>query len=197
MFWYNKKVTFMTSLALIRKKMGLAERMVADQAGLSRSNLRGLESPGQKSNPTLKSLAKLASQLNRNLVVLAVPESCFSDYSTLAVSYKALRDGSESWKIHYMDFVDQFRSTLDPRLLLLPPTQDLSRQLTALLASIVLELSHEAKIDPPLWALKNYFLPEPWFVSGMQSLKAIALIESPLFFRQNNIFVQQNILSRA
>ena len=37
----------------------------------------------------------------------------------------------------------------------------------------------------------------PWFVSGMENLKAIALAESPLRFRIRKIFVLSNFLSRA
>lgn len=40
-------------------------------------------------------------------------------------------------------------------------------------------------------------LPEPWFVAGVENLKATALVESPLPFRRNNIFVLGNFLSRA
>jgi hypothetical protein len=40
-------------------------------------------------------------------------------------------------------------------------------------------------------------LSEPWFVSGMENLKASALLESPLPFRRNNVFVLGNFLSRA
>jgi hypothetical protein len=38
---------------------------------------------------------------------------------------------------------------------------------------------------------------DPWFVSGMESLKAIALVESPLPFRLRKIFVLENFLSRV
>jgi hypothetical protein len=40
-------------------------------------------------------------------------------------------------------------------------------------------------------------LPRPWFVAGVENLKATALVESPLPFRRNNVFVLGNFLSRA
>jgi len=55
----------------------------------------------------------------------------------------------------------------------------------------------ELGVESPPWAMRSYYLPEPWFVSEVESLKAMAIQESPLFFRRNNIFVLDNFLSRA
>ena len=88
--------------------------------------------------------------------------------STQAVAYRVLNQGFESWKIHFMNFVDEFRRTLDPQLLLLAPPKELDMRLKALLASTVLSLCTESGIDAPSWARKMYYLDEPWFVSGMQ-----------------------------
>ena len=52
-------------------------------------------------------------------------------------------------------------------------------------------------MDAPAWAAGCHFLPEPWFVSGVESLKATALVEAPLAFRRNNVFVLGNFMSRA
>jgi hypothetical protein len=38
---------------------------------------------------------------------------------------------------------------------------------------------------------------KPWFVAGMENLKAIAVAESPLRFRIRKIFVLENFLSRV
>ena len=40
-------------------------------------------------------------------------------------------------------------------------------------------------------------LATPWFVAGVENLKALALVESPTHFRKRNIFVLGNFLSRA
>lgn len=96
-----------------------------------------------------------------------------------------------------MNLVDEFRRTLDPRLLLLPPVRDLALELKALLASIVMSLCGEAGMNVPGWARKRHPLPTPWFVAEVESLKAMALVESPLPFRRNNIFVLDNFLQRA
>ena len=40
-------------------------------------------------------------------------------------------------------------------------------------------------------------LDRPWFVSGYESVKASALIESPVPFRSRNVFVLANFLERV
>ena len=106
-------------------------------------------------------------------------------------------NGFDSWKIYFFNFVDEFRKTMDPRLILLPPIEALDKKLYALLSSIVRYLCNEIHTTPPDWALKRHFLSTPWFLSGMESLKATTILESPLEFRNNNNYVQNNFLNRA
>jgi hypothetical protein len=174
---------------------GLSERLAAAKAGISRATWRALASGSDTVG--LQSLEAAARLLGLNIAIVLIPRETQSDYSTVAVSYKVQRDGPPSWKIHFMDFVDEFRRSLDPGLLLLPPSRDLSLELRALLAGIVLTLADEVGMAAPLWARKRYELPRPWFVAATENLKAMALMESPLPFRRNNIFVTSNFLSRV
>jgi hypothetical protein len=66
----------------------------------------------------------------------------------------------------------------------------------ALLNSTACALAAEFGDAPPWWAVHPLALPQPWFVAGMESLKATALVESPLPYRRNNIFVLGNFLTR-
>ena len=181
-------------LKILRQKQGLSERALAITTGLPRLTLRSLFDP--KANFTLKTLLKITRYFNLNIVIMTY-KSEEIDSTSVAVSYRILRDGFHSWKIHIMDMVDEFRSTLDMRLLLLPPSKESDKRIKALMSSVVLELCHESMVEPPQWAKKNFFLDNPWFVSEIESLKAFALLESPLSFRKNNIFVLDNFLKRA
>jgi hypothetical protein len=67
----------------------------------------------------------------------------------------------------------------------------------ALLAATAEALCSELNIKPPAWILAVPPVRRAWFVSGMESLKAIALVESPLPFRMRKIFVLENFLSRV
>lgn len=179
----------------LRLQLGLTEREL-HVSGISRGTLRSLESG--VGNPTIQSMDTLAKFMGRKLEILLLPpKDCVSDHSSVAVSMKVTIDGPDSWKIHFMEMADEFRKTQDPRLVLLPPVGSLPPKLKALLASMVLRLCGELNLAPPEWAERRHFLNTPWFPSGVESLKATALLESPLEFRLNNIFVQGNFLSRV
>ncbi len=177
------------------KRLGLSERALSDKAQLSRTTLRSIVA--EDSSVTLKNLEATANALGLSLIILATPTEMNADFSTIAVSLKVIRDGPLSWKIHFMDFIDEFRRSLDPRLFLLSPSIELSLRLRGLLASMVITLCDEAGMMTPAWAVKRFDLPAPWFVSEMESLKAMALLESPLAFRRNSIFVHSNFMERV
>ncbi len=145
----------------------------------------------------MSSIEHLAQVFDRYVEVTVGGPDIFSDYSTVATAFKIELDGFDSWKTHLFDFVDEFRRTADGRLVILPPPSSFDRRITALIASTVRSLCEELEISTPRWATLRYFIATPWFVSGMNSLKASALVESPLHFRANNIFVHSNFLSRA
>jgi transcriptional regulator with XRE-family HTH domain len=184
------------SLKALRKAQNLSERELALAAGIARETLRSCEADPNQSK--LTNLEKIASALGHHVLIEFVPETpANSDLSIVAVSLAVTRDGFDSWKIHFMNFVDEFRRSRDVRLILLPPVSTLDVKLLALLASITAQLCHDAEISTPSWARREYFLDRPWFVAGMESLKASALLESAPEFRKNNIFVQENFLWRA
>ena len=186
----------MRFLRHLRFKSSLSERVVAERADLARETVRSIESDMWQGK--VQNLEALAQIYGRHVLVSVVPdEPPVSDMSTVATSMSVCRDGFDSWKVHFMNLVDEFRRGLDPRLLLLPPVSQLDFRLQALLAAIVSALCDEVDLDVPQWARREIFLPQPWFVSGMESLKAMALLESPLPFRRNNIFVHENFLARV
>ena len=185
----------MGSIGALVRERGLSERAITEFTGLARGTVRSVLRLEDKI--TLRSLFKLTKYLGLDVTVLVGSSSGLPEFSIVATAIKIERDGFESWKIHLMDFVDEFRRSLDPRLILLPPPSSFDPRLKALLASVVPYLCQETGISSPQWTQKRHFLETPWFPSGMQSLKAMAILESPLAFRRNNIFVHENFLSRA
>ena len=180
----------------MRKNRRLSEASLSESAGISRFTLRSVEAGN--SSATLHSYLQVGDSLDRETLLLSVnPNPFFSEYSTLGVCMKVQMGNTESWKQHFFDLVDEFRRTLDPRLLLLPPPSDFEQKPKALLSSIVFELCVEASMDVPKWAEHPTFLEKPWFLSDMENLMAMALLESPLAFRRNNIFVLDNFMRRA
>jgi hypothetical protein len=107
---------------------------------------------------------------------------------------------TNDWKLPFMQFVDDFRRGLKSggslKLVEIPPVSD-NEKLMALIKAIVNDLCYDAGSDLPEWSEEIHWLNKPWFVSEMKSLYAIAIAESPLFFRRNNIFVMRNFLDRC
>src|SRR5262245_53743089 len=101
-----------------------------------------------------------------------------------------------NWFIYLMDFVDDFRRRRDPRMIE-EPFELSDERFDALLAATAEQLCVELELEPPEWILAVPAVRRAWFVSGMESLKAIALVESPLPFRMRKVFVLENFLSRV
>jgi hypothetical protein len=180
----------------LRRASKLSERSVTLRSGLSRGAVRQLENPST-GNVTMNSINQFAALFERDVEVMVGSQEILSEYSTVATALKIACDGFDSWKTHLFDFVDEFRRTIDARLIMLSPPSGTDDKIAALMASTVRALCEEVSIDAPSWALRRRFLPKPWFVAEMKSLKASAILEAPIQFRANNIFVLDNFLARA
>ncbi len=109
---------------------------------------------------------------------------------------KQIQESPDNWEIPFMDFVDDFRYYKDYSAIARPFKCD-NERFDAILASTIEYLCHEQGLDVPQWTKDVSSCKKPWFVSGMENLKAIALVESPLEFRIRKIFVLENFLNRA
>ena len=103
---------------------------------------------------------------------------------------------TENWIIAFMDFVDDFRYYKDAAVIE-EPLELNNEKFDALLASAIEYLCDEMGMEPPEWVWEVPPCKDPWFVSGMESLKAITIVESPVYFRRRKIFVLENFLSRV
>jgi hypothetical protein len=102
----------------------------------------------------------------------------------------------EWWKIPLIDFVDDFRFHKDPAAIAEPFDLSDDRK-DAVLASVIETLCDESGLEVPEWVTKVPACRDPYFMSGVESLKAIALVESPVRFRIRKIFVLENALDRV
>lgn len=108
-----------------------------------------------------------------------------------------LQHGADAWPLWLFQFVDDLRRTKDATLVADAPDSGLAPRLRALIASTTEAVCAECGIDRPEWCAATPALDRPWFVSGVENLKATALVESPARFRRRNIFVLGNFLDRA
>ena len=116
--------------------------------------------------------------------------------TTLKATKEKIAQEPQWWKIHLMDFVDDFRSTRDTQAISEPFVLS-NERIDALLASTTEALCDELNIETPAWLLSVAACREPYFVSGYENLKATALVQSPLRFRMRKVFVLENFLSRV
>ncbi len=101
-----------------------------------------------------------------------------------------------SWKLQIVQFMDDVRRG-EYSVQNEPEFAKADERIEALAASSVEALCIERGEPLPEWTRHVPALKTPWFVAGMETLKAIALVESPVCFRRRNIFVMSNFMSRV
>jgi len=116
--------------------------------------------------------------------------------NSLKQTKEQIRHDQAYWSIYLMDFVDDFRRHKSVHALV-EPFALTDNRFDALLASTAETLCDEQRLVPPAWLTMIPACHDPWFVANMESLKAIALAESPLRFRIRKIFVLENFLERV
>lgn len=68
----------------------------------------------------------------------------------------------------------------------------------AYLAAVAVALSRSAGVAPPAWTRgTGRTLKAPWFAHPGGMLRATLILESPAAFRERNLFVSENALSRV
>lgn len=187
----------MNLLYKLRRGKGVSQRAMASLAGVSFRTIQLIESG--EHDPKISTLQKIAASLGypSEIITQALAGVFAQPADSVAmVSERMIEEGEGSWKVWLFNFVDAFRARKDAAYVTAPPSQNLSKRLRALMASVVETLCEELDVAAPGWCAAVPPLKEPWFVSGVEDLKASALLESPFYFRKRNIFVLENFLSR-
>lgn len=109
---------------------------------------------------------------------------------------------SQEFWFNVRDFLDEFRRLKDPAMLEEEPARsrlaDLAEVVDAYLAAVAVSLARELEAVPPQWSLaEDRKLRSPWFAHTGWRLRATLIAESPAPFRERNLFVSENALSRA
>jgi len=191
-------ISIMYAIKALRQSRGISQRRLSDLAGVSFRTLQVIEAGG--GNPTISTLDKLGVALGKPIDGISRALTDYwgrDDDSIEAISARIAQEGEASWKLWLFEWVDAFRRSPSVRLVRSPPVAATSRRLGCLMASSVETLCIEQSVETPWWCAGVPLLREPWFVSDTETLKAMALVESPAAFRKRNIFVLSNFLQRA
>lgn len=187
----------MNAVKSIRHLSGLSQRRVAEKSGLAFRTVQLLESGRHDAQvSTLKKFGAALGFSQRGLERHIASYFAISPDAVHAVAEK-MADHPNDWAIPFFDFVDSFRRGHDAALISLSPSESVPHKFRALLASSTELLCRESGVLIPPWTAGICPLNEPWFPSESESLKATALLESPLAFRSREIFVLGNFLERA
>jgi hypothetical protein len=122
-----------------------------------------------------------------------------SSLAEVAAWSRARRD---FWN-HLADFLDQFYlerqlDMLQDEPARLAGTIDDGDVADAYLAATAVSLARSLAMVPPSWARRpDRKLHRPWFASSGPAIRATLLLESPAPFRERNLFVSENALTRA
>lgn len=172
-----------------RGRAGLSQRALAERAGVAYKTVQLAERDGHDLR------ASTASSLARALGVR--PGVHATSTGTIRDACREVeRRGFGSWTLALPEFFDEFRRNPAEESVRRRPSCGDPR-LQAMAASVVEALCAEQKVAVPSWCASVPPLRRPWFPSGIQSLKASALVECPAWFRRRNIFVLGNFLARA
>ncbi len=115
---------------------------------------------------------------------------------TLKETKEKIDGDAKYWQTHLMNFVDDFRYYRKHQAIE-ESFKQTNEKFDALLASTAEQLCSELKMTSPHWIGNIPAVKQAWFVSGIENLKAIALVESPIHFRKRKIFVMENFLHRV
>lgn len=215
-------------LRLARQRRKLAASAVAEQAGISRTTLHGVESgdPAVTLGTYFKVLATLGMEqdirqlasddkIGRRLQDLRLTQNV-STSSPAEVSSRRTKAGGRPRSLREValsarargntdallrEFLDEFYVASDKTeraamLIEEPPLLEDDRA-NAYLAAVAEHLALRNQLPIPPWVSKEArFLRRPHFPSGLESLKATLLIESPAAFRRRMIFVGADPLYR-
>jgi hypothetical protein len=116
--------------------------------------------------------------------------------TTLKQARERVNGDAANWPAYLMEFVDELRRTRDPRCIA-DPFEQTGDEKDALFASTAEALCDELGLDVPHWLSQIPACSEPYFVAGLENLKAISIVESPPRFRLRKVFVLGNFLRRV
>jgi hypothetical protein len=119
------------------------------------------------------------------------------------IEVAAVSDGRRAFAYAVSEFLDRFRLERRPEMLAEEPARLAGRYAAgdvadAYLAAVAVSLAREIGVPPPSWARQeSRKLRRPWFAHAGMALRATLIAESPAPFRERNLFVSANALSRA
>lgn len=191
-------VCMIATIKNIRASHGISQRKLAELADVSFRTIQLVESEAQH-NVEIDTLERVFRALGyaENEFKNYTKHFCDSHPDSLRSLSRRISYNDAEWKLELFNFVDEFRNKKDFRLIEQAPVSTCDLKYQALFASVAESLCDEIKIPVPRWTEIIMPLGKPWFLAGVENLKPMAIVESPIHFKKRNIFVLENFLTRA
>ncbi len=110
-----------------------------------------------------------------------------------------------SWRFAVCQLIDDYQTVrrhdgLTPAATLFtsPPASCGDARVDATLAALAEHIARQDGWEPPAWCFDEWrATPQRWFVAGLRSLHALALVQSPLAFRTRGVLICAGDLTRT
>ena len=190
------------SAALLRSARaaaGLTQTRLAELAGTTQSAIAAYEAGMRE--PTVPVLARMVAAAGARLEVGVPPDPTLYRLADVARDIAATDAADEARRLRFVfEFLRGAQEDGHPLVLLVaaepPSTGDV--RFDALLAAIAEDLCVHAGEAPPSWVHDpSRFLDRAWWVSGLPSARAAALVHAPASFRRRGVMLDRYDLVAA
>ena len=182
-----------------RAAAGLTQARLAELAGTTQSAIAAYEAGARE--PTVPVLARMVAAAGARLELDVAPDPSLYRLADVARDIAATDVADEARRLRLVfEFLRGAQDDGHPLVLLVaaepPATGDV--RFDALLAAIAEDLCVHAGEAPPSWVHDaGRFLDRAWWVSGLPSARAAALVHAPASFRRRGVMLDRHDLVAA
>jgi transcriptional regulator with XRE-family HTH domain len=182
-----------------RAAAGLTQTRLAELAGTTQSAIAAYEAGTRE--PTVPVLARMVAAAGARLEIDVAPDPSYYRLAGLARDIAATDAADAARRLRLVfEFLRGAQEDGHPLVLLVaaepPSTGDV--RFDALLAAIAEDLCVHAGEAPPSWVHDaSRFLDRAWWVSGLPSARAAALVHAPASFRRRGVMLDRHDLVAA
>jgi transcriptional regulator with XRE-family HTH domain len=188
--------------ALLRRARldaGLTQTRLADLADTAQSAIAAYESGTRE--PTLPVLTRMLAAAGMRLELDVLPDETLYRLCDLAQDIMSIEPSNEKHRLRLVfEFLRHVQYDQRPLALLVAvePEPVGDKRFDALLAALAEHLCVHANIDPPAWVYESTrFLDQAWWVSGLASARAAALVHTPASLRRRGVMIDRRDLESA
>ena len=180
-----------------RQASGLTQAQLAELAGTSQSAIAAYEAGRRE--PTIPVLERMIAASGHRLTLGLEPDTRLFRLSDLAIEIRQAAGDPERLRLVF-EFLRGAQEDGHPLLMLVSREPDSTGdpRFDALLAAVAEDLCVHAKLEAPGWVHdERRFLEGFWWVSGLASARARALVHAPASYRRRGVMLERHDLGAA